>query len=163
MKKYEEEFKKAVSGLKGEGVGRMVFGDVYLDEHREWVERVTGELGIEPLEPLWGIPPEDVVGGFLKEGFSAVIVSCKADILGKEYLGRTVDRHFLNELRQKNICPCGENGEFHTLVVDGPIFQSKLEILESEPVLRKGFARYWFLDIKKTELKKKIAELKPSG
>jgi diphthamide synthase (EF-2-diphthine--ammonia ligase) len=76
------------------------------------------------------------------------VVSCKADILGKDFIGRLFDKDLLQELKMKNICPCGENGEFHTFVIDGPIFKRRIEILESEPVLKEGFWRHWFLDIK---------------
>jgi len=77
------------------------------------------------------------------------VVSAQADKFGKDFVGKEVDRELLSFLKSKNICPCGENGEFHTLVVDGPFFKRRIQILESEPVLKKGFWEYWFLDIKK--------------
>ncbi|MCX5715889.1 MAG: diphthine--ammonia ligase [Candidatus Omnitrophica bacterium] len=149
MKQYEEEFKEAVSGLMAKGAGSMVFGDIYLDEHKDWVERVCKDMGIAPVEPLWNAPAESVLKEFIDAGFKAVVVSCQADKFEKEFVGRQVNKEMLSELKAKNICPCGENGEFHTLVVDGPIFKRRIEILESEPVLKQGFWKYWFLDIKK--------------
>lgn len=149
MKAYEDEFKSAVSGLIAKGADSMVFGDVYLLDHASWVDRVCGELGIEPIEPLWGIPAADVVRDFVDAGFKAVIVSCKADVMGSQYIGRTVDNDIIKEFERIGICPCGENGEFHTLVVDGPIFKRPIEIVESEPVLKEGFWRHWFMDIKR--------------
>jgi len=159
MEMYEEEFKKAVSELKAMGVKGMVFGDIYLDEHKTWVERVCKDLEIQPIEPLWGIAPEEIVKDFINAGFKAIVVSCKADIFGKEFIGRYVDNNFLDELKRKNICPCGENGEFHTFVIDGPIFKKKIEITESEVVLKKGFWEYHFLDIKRYQSKTRGSQI----
>ncbi len=149
MNKYEEEFKAAVSQLRGKDIGTMVFGDIYLLEHESWIERVCGDLKIKPLEPLWENDPENIVDEFIKSGFKAIIVSCKADIMGKEFLGRYVDKSLVKELKKRGICPCGEKGEFHTLVVDGPMFRKPIKILEVEPVIKESFWKHWFLDIKK--------------
>lgn len=147
MEQYEKEFKDAVSSIKN--TDAMVFGDIYLDEHKYWVDRVCNDLGIIPVEPLWNEDTSDILKEFIGLGFKAVIVSCQADKFNKDFVGRYIDWDLVDELKAKNICPCGENGEFHTLVVDGPIFKRRIEILESEPVLKEGFWKYWFLDIKK--------------
>jgi len=149
MQKYEEEFKAAVTELKGKDIGSMVFGDIYLLEHESWIERVCADLKIKALEPLWNEPAENIVDEFIRLGFKAIIVSCKADILGKEFLGRYIDKNLVEEFKKRNICPCGEKGEFHTLVVDGPIFSKPIKIIEAEPVIKEGFWKHWFLDIKK--------------
>lgn len=155
MKKYKEEFKEVVSELKNSGVKGMVFGDVYLEEHKNWVKRVCEDLEIQPIEPLWNIPPEKVIEEFINLGFKAVVVSCKADLFGKEFIGRYVDGDLLDELKWKKICPCGENGEFHTFVIDGPIFRKRIEITKSQPVLKQSFWKYWFLDIQEWGVKEK--------
>lgn len=155
MKKYEEEFKEAVNELKARGIKKMVFGDIYLIDHLNWVERVCKDLEIQPLEPLWNIPPYEITEEFINMGFESIIVSCKSDILGREFIGRLIDKDLLDELKKKNICPSGENGEFHTFVIDGPIFKNRIEITESKKVLKTGFWEYWFLDIKKFQLKRK--------
>jgi diphthine-ammonia ligase len=149
MEKYETEFKAAVSELKTKGIEGMVFGDIYLEEHRDWVERVCHDLEIVPIEPLWNNSPLKTAEEFIDLGFKAIVVSCKADLFGKDFIGRYVDKDFLQELNIRNICPCGENGEFHTFVIEGPMFKRSIEILESEPVLKEGFWRHWFLDIKR--------------
>jgi diphthine-ammonia ligase len=149
MEKYETEFKAAVSELKTKGIEGMVFGDIYLEEHRDWVERVCHDLEILPTEPLWDNPPLKTVEEFIDLGFKAIVVSCKTDILGKDFVGRYVDKDLVQELKMRNICPCGENGEFHTFVTDGPMFKRSIEILESEPVLKEGFWTHWFLDIRR--------------
>jgi len=148
MSKYEEEFKAAVTELRGKDIGSMVFGDIYLLEHESWIERVCGDLNIKAVEPLWNNDPENIVDEFIKSGFKAIIVSCKADIMGKEFLGRYVDKELVKELKKRGICPCGEKGEFHTLVVDGPIFSKPIKIVEAEPVIKESFWKHWFLDIK---------------
>jgi diphthamide synthase (EF-2-diphthine--ammonia ligase) len=68
--------------------------------------------------------------------------------MGKEYIGREIDLCLVEELKKKGICPCGENGEYHTLVIDGPIFKRKLKIVKASPLLKEGFWKHWFLDIK---------------
>ena len=149
MQKYEEEFKAVVSELKSRGIKGMVFGDIYLDEHKVWVERVCADLGITSIEPLWNESPSNLIEEFVDLGFRAIVVSAQADKFDKDFVGRQVNRELLAELKSRNICPCGENGEFHTLVVDGPIFKKSIKILESEPVLKQGFWKHWFLDIKR--------------
>jgi len=88
---------------------------------------------------------------FIDAGFKSVVVAVKADLLGKEILGRIVNREFITYLAglNKNITPCGEDGEYHTLVIDGPIFQKRLEIIKSEKVSR---GEHHFLEILKTKL-----------
>ncbi len=149
MQKYETEFKAAVTELKGREINNMVFGDIYLLEHESWIERVCNDLKINALEPLWNKPPEKIIDEFVDLGFKAIIISCKADIMGKDYLGRIIDKKLAQELKTKGICPCGENGEFHTLVIDGPIFKQPINIVEAEPVIKESFWKHWFLDIKK--------------
>jgi uncharacterized protein (TIGR00290 family) len=147
MQKYEEEFKAAVTELRGSDIGNMVFGDIYLLEHESWIERVCGDLKINPLEPLWNNSPDKIVDEFVESGFKAIIVSCKADVMEKEFLGRYVDKNLAEELKGKGVCPCGENGEFHTLVVDGPIFKRPIKIVKAKALLKEGFWKHWFLDI----------------
>jgi len=140
---YEQEFKEAVRSLIPEGIKGMIFGDIYLQEHKDWVERVCGELGIEAVEPLWGEEQERILLDFIDTGFEAIIVSAKAHIFGKEVIGRKVDRNFFKYVKENGIDICGENGEYHTLVVNGPVFKKKIRITESKSITRDG---YWFLD-----------------
>ena len=141
---YERDFKAGVSELKPAGLKGMVFGDIYLDPHREWVERVCGEIGIVALEPLWGRDTGELLTQFIGLGFKAVIICAKAELIGRKWLGRTVDREFMQYLVDQGIDPCGENGEYHTLVVDGPLFKQSVELLESRVYEREG---YYLLDI----------------
>ncbi len=152
MKMYEGEFKAAVEELKASRkINSMVFGDIYLLEHQSWVERVCSELGIKAVEPLWNNDPEKIIEEFLDAGFRSVVVSCKADVMGREFIGRFIDREMVKDLKKLQICPCGEKGEYHTLVVDGPIFKKRIEIAESEVIKKESFWTHWFLDIKRYE------------
>jgi len=140
---YEQEFKDAVKSLIPNGVTGMVFGDIYLQEHKDWAERVCRELGIEAIEPLWGQDPERVLLEFIDAGFEATVVSAKTDLFDDKWMGQKLDGEFLSHLKDNNIDLCGENGEYHTFVTDGPMFQKKIKITKSQPITRDG---YWFLD-----------------
>ena len=140
---YEQEFKDAVRSLIPDGVTGMVFGDIYLQEHRDWVERVCGELGIEAIEPLWGQDPERVLLDFIDAGFEATIVSAKSALFDDKWIGQKLDREFLSHLKDNSIDLCGENGEYHTFVIDGPMFQKRIKITKSQPIMRDD---HWFLD-----------------
>jgi len=156
MSLYEQRFKRAVSVLKHRGAQGMVFGDIYLQEHRDWIERICREVGITPVIPLWGIAPERVLNEFIEAGFEAVVISAKADIFSEEWLGRTIDYGFLADIKRlgwgESVDVCGEQGEYHTLVVDGPLFIKRMQITYGDRVKRNG---YWFLDIPRCRLKLK--------
>ena len=140
---YEQEFKDAVKSLIPEGVTGMIFGDLYLQEQRDWVERVCRELGIEAVEPLWKQGPEKIPFKFIDAGFEATIVSAKSELIDEKWVGHKVDRKFLSHLKDNNIDLCGENGEYHTFVTNGPIFRKRIKLVRSRPIMRDG---YWLLD-----------------
>ncbi len=142
---FEREFKKTVGELATSGAQGMVFGDIYLEPHKEWVDRVCHELGIEPVEPLWGMNTENIIQNFLNKGFETIVASGNRDLIDKKYIGRKMDQEFIDYLKSKKLDVCGESGEFHTFVTSGPLFRGKIEIKASEVVSRDGF---WFLDVK---------------
>ncbi len=148
MENYEAEFMDLLLTLKQEGIEGGVFGDIDLEEHRQWIDKVCGEVAITPYLPLWGQSQQKILRDFISSGFEAVIVVAKADLFGKEWLGRKVNLDFLShlsELKQtSDIQLCGEAGEYHTFVIDGSLFNQRMEILETNKVLREG---YWFLEI----------------
>jgi len=156
MANYEAEFKNMLLDLKQKGVSGGVFGDIDLEEHRQWVERVCQQVEMTPYLPLWGQSQETVLSDFVRSGFEAIVVAVRADLFGEEWLGRKVDLDFINylvELREtEDFTLCGEAGEYHTLVTDGPIFSQRLEILETNKALREG---HWFLEILKSDLRSK--------
>lgn len=151
---YEQEFKKVVHDLRdsGEKIDGAVFG--HIGTHKNLVDRICGELGLELIMPLWQKNSEQIINDLIDSGFEVILLSVKADLLGKEWLGRKIDKNFISDLKKHNpsIDPCGENGEFHTFVTDSPLFKSKIKVMKSEMVLRGG---YWFLEISKFEAEKK--------
>ena len=145
---YEEVFKKAISELKKEGVKIGIFGDIDLGGHLDWVKRICREMSINPIEPLWQRKREDLLNNFIDSGFEAVVVTTKADILGPEWLGRKIDKNFIKDLKIfEKIDLCGEMGEYHTLVTNGPIFKKPIKIKNVEKIEKDGC---WYLDINAT-------------
>lgn len=153
---YEAEFKSMLRTFKQEGVNGGVFGDIDFEEHRQWTDRVCQEVAITPHLPLWGESQDKILRDFIDLGFEAIVVATKADLLGEEWLGQRVDLDFIRHLEElketKDITPCGEAGEYHTLVIDGPLFKKRMEILKTRNVFRDA---HWFLDILDTELRVK--------
>lgn len=153
---YEAEFVKMLKSFKAEGIDGGVFGDIDFNPHREWIENVCRKADITPYLPLWEEDQRKLLEEFIEAGFVAVVITIKAEFFGKETLGQVVDRNFISQLdemrKTKDITPCGEAGEYHTLVIDGPVFQKRLEITESEKVTR---GDHHFLKILNTELKTK--------
>ena len=143
---YEEEFKKAALELRaqGERIDAAVFG--HIETHKALVDRICNDLDIDLILPLWKQNSEKIVNEIIDAGFEVILVSVRDGFLGKEWLGRRIDDEFLADLKKANstVDPCGENGEFHTFVADGPIFKKKIKITRSDPVFKDG---YWFLNI----------------
>ena len=145
---YESGFKDALKELKLKGVTGLITGDICLQEHKDWTDRVCGEVGVEAVLPLWNMDTSRLLSDFIDAGFKAIVVSLKTEFFGSEWLGRQLDNKLAAELRQLaqklDIDPCGEAGEFHTFVYDGPIFRKPIRIVNSVPVLRDD---RWFLDV----------------
>ncbi|MCX7680437.1 MAG: diphthine--ammonia ligase [Anaerolineae bacterium] len=122
---YEANFKDALRTLQASGVEGGVFGDMDIEEHREWVERVCTEVGLQPLLPLWKADPWALLEEFWGAGFRALVVATRLDPL---FVGRPLDRELVAEMVVQGAHPCGERGEYHTLVTDGPLFQYPLRV-----------------------------------
>ena len=142
---FEHEFKKTVGACAKNGTQGVVFGDICLEPHKEWVDRVCGELGLEAVEPLWGIKTENIIREFFQEGFETIIVSGNQNLIDKRFIGRKMDGEFIEYLKSKNLDICGESGEFHTFVTGGPLFRGRIEITDADVTSRQGF---WFLDVR---------------
>jgi len=155
-KTYEDDFKAALRQFKAEGVEGLVTGDIYeVAGHEEgWLGRVLKEVGLRPIKPLWMGDTKQIYLDYLKTGFKATVVRTNLERLGVEWLGRVLDRKFYDDnLKLGGVDPCGEGGEYHTVVTDGPTFRKKIEILETQKhKLDGGFG---CLEIKKFEVKPK--------
>lgn len=124
---YESGFIRAVKRLKEQGVCGGVFGDINLQEHRDWIEKMCIRCGISYYLPLWGMEERQVSEELLRRQGRAVLVSVQGLLVEESWLGQVLDKPFLDYCESRGLSPCGERGEFHTLVVDGPLFREPLQ------------------------------------
>lgn len=135
---YTEQFVQTVQALKNQQqITGIAFGDLYLDEHREWGEKVAAEAGVEALYPLWTTEEKalNALKQFVDTGYQAVVVRVREEVLDESWLGRLVDASFQKDVQNTSICPMGESGEYHTFVFDGPLFAKRI-LLESGSVIK---------------------------
>lgn len=150
---YEAVFRKTLAELKEKGVSHLVRGDIFLIDLRDWVENICAREGMSVISPIWGHPAEQLLTEFVSSGFKSVITSVQAKKLGPEWIGRVIDRRFIEEMKSvPGVDLCGENGEFHSFVYDGPNFKKSIQITKTEKVFING---YWFLDIQEYKLANK--------
>lgn len=143
---YEEEFKKALTFFKEEGIEAGVFGDIDVREHRDWVERVCSGNGLNAVLPLWQRSREMLMEEFIFLGFKAVVVAVKLECIGSEWLGRVLDKDFIRDIKQLGTVDlCGENGEYHTFVYDGPLFKKPVVFAAGEKIVED---KHCFLELK---------------
>lgn len=156
---YNTRFIGMIKKFKKEGINGGVFGDVSIgnkdaEEHRQWIESVCRPVDIRVHLPLWDEDRESLLLDLIDSGFEAVIIAADKDRLGKNWLGRKLDRKLLDELKERHKnSGDGEVGYYHTLVVDGPIFKKRIEILDTDIVFKEPF---WYLDIIRCGLKDKV-------
>ena len=118
---YEAVFGEQLQQFAGQGFSTGLFGDIDLQPHRDWEERVCARAGLRAELPLWGEPRRALVDELLALGYRARVVCVDARVLEASFCGRAFDAAFLADL-PPGVDPCGENGEFHTFVFDGPRF-----------------------------------------
>jgi uncharacterized protein (TIGR00290 family) len=141
---YEESLTAELVAARERGLHHGVFGDIDIDAHREWVERVAAAAGTVAVHPLWQRDRAELMHELLDLGFRAVVVAVRDGVLSTAMLGKTIDAAMLGEFERAGVDLAGENGEFHTCVVDGPIFTRPVEVERGEVVLRDGV---WFVDL----------------
>jgi uncharacterized protein (TIGR00290 family) len=143
---YEAELLRVLESSIGNGGPRVgVFGDIDMQDHRDWVERVCGLVGIEARLPLWKWERRRVMDELLDAGFKSVIVAVRDGVLPAELLGVTIDADVVAAIEAAGADAAGENGEYHSLVVDGPLFERPLAVEAGERSLRDGV---WFTDMR---------------
>lgn len=141
---YETKLSDALGAYMKEGVDTVVFGDLFLADIRAYREQFLSRLGLQrPLFPVWGWDTSDFIRAFVELGFKAVVTCVDPKALDKSFAGRLIDKDFLDAL-PSSVDPCGENGEFHTFVFDGPIFKHGVKFQTGEVVLRDNF---YFCDL----------------
>ena len=125
---YDEAFGRALADARGLGVTHVIFGDILFEEHRQWATRLAEGQGLTAVEPLWGQSTTDLYRDFLWLGGRARIVTIRSSELDESFLGRELAAEMLDEFVALGVDPCGERGEYHTVVTDCPAFSSPIRL-----------------------------------
>ncbi|MBM3156292.1 MAG: diphthine--ammonia ligase [Chloroflexi bacterium] len=141
---YEARLKEKLLQYKARGVSSAVFGDIYLEDVRKYREGNLAQVGMKGIFPLWKRDTAELAHKFIDLGFKAIVTCVDSSVLDKRFAGRAYDERFLSELPDR-VDPCGENGEFHSFVYDGPIFHDKIHLRRGRVVLRDN--RFYFCDL----------------
>ncbi len=136
MEVYEKVMTTTLTDLKTKGATASAFGDIFLEDLRKYREAKLSELNLKGVFPLWKIPTDKLIREFIHLGFKTITTCVSERYLDKSFAGRIIDDDFLRDLPD-NVDPCGENGEFHTFVFDGPIFNNPIPFDKGEIVYRK--------------------------
>lgn len=138
---YEMKFTSALQRLKlSYDLDGAVFGDIDLQAHRDWEEKVCSNAGLQAILPLWQQDREALVMQMLNSGIKTMIVSCN-EKMGESFLGRILDEELIKQLKAINVDVCGENGEFHTIVLDCSLFSHPLNVEITSTIKHDN---YWF-------------------
>ncbi len=156
MQAYETVMNEAIAELKSEGLFDCIFGDIFLEDLRVYREQKLHEVAISAHFPLWKQDTAELVREFIDLGFKTMVVCIDSSKLDESFAGRVIDHQFLADLPE-NVDPCGENGEFHTFVFDGPIFHKPIDFQIGERVLKTYTSQnkegetteygFWFQDL----------------
>lgn len=141
---YEGRMRETLLKYKNQGISSIVIGDIFLEDLKKYREDKLSEIDMTGIFPLWKRDTTELAETFIDLGFKAIITCIDSDMLDKSFVGRTFDLEFLSDL-PSSIDPCGENGEFHSFVYDGPIFRYPIPCQTGEIVLRDN--RFYFCDV----------------
>jgi uncharacterized protein (TIGR00290 family) len=141
---YEREIVRILTRHLASGVFSAVFGDIFLEDVRKYREQTLTKIGMKGIFPLWKRNTLELASAFIDLGFKAVITCVDSKSLGKDFAGREFDKQFLADL-PSNVDPCGENGEFHSFVYDGPISSERILFTKGEIILREN--RFYYCDL----------------
>ena len=141
---YEAKMSEVLQKYLRVGVSGVVFGDIFLEDLRKYREDNLSKIGMKAIFPIWKRDTAELAYEFIDLGFKAIITCVDSHVLDRTFVGRFFDRQLLSEF-PSTIDPCGENGEFHSFVFDGPIFQKRVSYIKGEVVLRDG--RFWYCDL----------------
>jgi diphthine-ammonia ligase len=133
---YNDAFTDALRGLAEDGITHVVFGDLVYPEHRDWAEARCAEAGLTAVEPLFGVPTDNLFDAFLASGATAIMVTVREPWLDETWLGRPLDAAMKPDFLARGIDPCGERGEYHTAVIDSPLFSHPVTVTHGERVRR---------------------------
>ena len=141
---YESKMTEALMRYKEQGVMSIVFGDIFLEDLKIYREKNLARLGMSGIFPLWKQDTGELIRSFIRLGFKAVTVCVDTESLGQGFAGRTIDEQFVSDL-PKTVDACGENGEYHSFVSEGPIFKKRISYKLGETVLREE--RFYYCDL----------------
>lgn len=141
---YESQFLDAMEECVHAGIRNGVFGDIDLEDHLKWVQTTCAKVGMKAIHPLWMEPRRKLLEEFVSEGFEAYIIVVNTKMMPAEFIGRRFTIGLMDELEALGIDSCGESGEFHTVVVDGPIFNERIALTFNGQHVRDG---YVFMDV----------------
>ncbi|MRG85723.1 Dph6-related ATP pyrophosphatase [Salinibacillus xinjiangensis] len=149
---YESIMGDAIQKLVDDGVTHMMFGDIHLKDVKEYRENMLSRTPIKPIFPIWGEKTDDLMDEFLNLGYKTVSTCVDSKQLDPAFVGRVIDDQFIKDL-PNDVDPCGENGEFHTFVFDGPLFQKPIHFsVSDERTVRKdlftGEDRFYYVDLR---------------
>jgi uncharacterized protein (TIGR00290 family) len=141
---YNDTFSSALEVAAADGITHVVFGDILFDEHRRWAERMCEPHGLTAIEPLWGLSTTTLLDEWIASGSDAMIVTARAEFLDETWLGRRLDSTCASAFAQLGVDPCGERGEYHTVVTNTPLFDRPLRLRGCGHVRRSDC---WALDL----------------
>jgi uncharacterized protein (TIGR00290 family) len=141
---YDDTFASMLDGLAADGITHVIFGDILFDEHRRWAEQICQRAELTAVEPLWGLSTTTLFREWIDSGSEALIVTTRATLLDRGWLGRPLTADLLPRFEDLGVDPCGERGEYHTVVTGTPLFQRPLR-LRGGDVVRRGDC--WALDM----------------
>jgi uncharacterized protein (TIGR00290 family) len=141
---YTKAFIACLETLRADAITHVIFGDMMFDDHRLWTERVCTAAGLTAVQPIWGEPTGPMLEEFLASGSEAMIVTVRQQFLDQSWLGRRLTDGIGAEFAARGVDPCGELGEYHTLVTGSPLFQRPLRVRSRGIVERSGC---WALDL----------------
>jgi diphthine-ammonia ligase len=133
---YDAVFLDALLALAADGITHVVFGDLVFPEHRKWAEARCAEAGVQAVEPLWGRPTSELFDAFVASGARALLVTVRQPWLDESWLGLPLHAGMKDTFLLRGIDPCGENGEYHTAVIDSPLFSAPISVTHGARVQR---------------------------
>jgi uncharacterized protein (TIGR00290 family) len=141
---YESQMAEVLSAYKKRGVSKVAFGDIFLEDLRRYRQKNLARLGMDPVFPLWKRDTKELARSLTSLGFKAITTCVDTQVLDEKFVGRVIDPDFLSEL-PRTVDSCGENGEYHSFVYDGPLFKNRIDFEIGEKVLRDE--RFYFCDL----------------
>lgn len=156
MESYNELMEQTLQNFKQEGIEYSIFGDIFLEDLKKYREERLARAGFKGVFPIWKIPTKQLVREFIDLGFKAVLVCVDEKVLDRSFVGRSIDDALLKEL-PSNVDPCGENGEYHSFVFDGPIFHHPI-LFDFGEIVHRDYAKdtssstevhtgFWYCDL----------------